>query len=473
MKLCQCAMGAAEWLSPDILLATIPDGVMAVDVRGRICAWNHVMETLTGYSAGDVCGEPCSILGCDQCETHANEGAKTCSLLRGEVDELSMECEIRSSGGKRLPVLKNVGVVRDAAGRVLGLVESFADLRKVKRLERALAVLGGGDVVDNGVRGLIGRSDVMRTVYERIHLAADSEATVLLLGETGTGKERVAEAIHRESARRDGPLVKVNCSALSETLLESELFGHVKGAFTGAIQDKPGRFEMADGGTIFLDELGDVSPLIQLKLLRVLQERTFERVGDSTPRRVDIRVVCATHRDLHSLVRQGVFREDLYYRIRVFPITIPSLRERKCDIPLLLDHFIEVFNVATGREVKGVEEEAMRCLMDHCWPGNVRELENAVEHAFVICQSGRIGLFDLPVEIRMVELRNAHCLERGYANKTERVPIGTQSAPSQRHDPDAFLELLRECNGNKSAVARRLGVDRTTVWRWMKRLGLT
>ncbi|MCF7854165.1 MAG: sigma 54-interacting transcriptional regulator [Candidatus Pacebacteria bacterium] len=472
MKLCQCTTNRAEWLSPEILLGTIPDGVMVVDAEGRVCAWNRAMQRLTGYAADDVCGKPCTFLECDACGVHAGESVENCGLLRGEADQLTIECEVRKSDGEQVPVLKSVGVVRDDAGKVVGLVETFSDMRKVKRLERELVVLGGSEFEPGGVQGLIGRSDAMRAVYERIHLAAESEATVLLLGETGTGKERVGEAIHRESARRDGPLVKVNCSALSETLLESELFGHVKGAFTGATQDKPGRFEMAGCGMIFLDEIGDLTPLIQLKLLRVLQERTFERVGDSTPRTVDIRVVCATHRDLHKLVRQGLFREDLYYRIRVFPITIPPLRERKCDIPLLLDHFIKLFNASTGRDIQGVEEEAMRCLMDHCWPWNVRELENAVEHAFVTCRNGRISLFDLPMEIRMIELRNAHCLERGYANESERVPSRAQPALTQMDDPDAFLKLLRECNGNKSEAARRLGVNRTTIWRRMKNLGV-
>ncbi len=478
MKLCQCATGAAEWLSPEVLLNTIPDGVMAVNANGRICAWNRVLERLTGYSAEDVCGKPCTLLACEQCETGKGNILEACPLLRGEVGDMALECEIRTAAGDWIPVLKSVGAVRNNAGEVVGLVESFTDLRKLKQLERELAVLGRTVVESGVIKGLIGRSDAMREVYARIRLAADSEATVLLLGETGTGKERVAEAIHRESRRGNGPLIKVNCSALSETLLESELFGHIKGAFTGAIQDKTGRFERADGGTIFLDEIGDISPLIQLKLLRVLQERTFERVGDSTPRKVDIRVICATHRDLHGLVRQGLFREDLYYRIRVFPISIPALRERKCDIPLLLSHFIDVFNASTKRQIEGAEDEAMHCLMDHCWPGNVRELENAVEHAFVTCQGGHIGLFDLPVEIRMVELRTAHCKERTQPaslatviSKTRRS--GTDyTAEVDIHNPETLRQLLNECDGNRSKLARRLGVNRTTIWRKMKKFGI-
>jgi len=225
----------------------------------------------------------------------------------------------------------------------------------------------------------------------------------------------VGDACHLGSARRERPFVRVNCSALSESLLEGELFGHVRGAFTGAVQDKIGRFEAVDGGTILVDEIGDISPVIQLKLLRVLQERQLERVGESAPRKVDVRVICATHRDLRELVREGRFREDLFYRIRVFPMELPPLRRHKSDIPLLVDAFVQRFNLQTGKRILGLQPDALRCLMDCCWPGNVRELENAIEHAFVTCQSDRIGLFDLPTEFRVAELRDAYCRERGLA----------------------------------------------------------
>jgi len=247
---------------------------------------------------------------------------------------------------------------------------------------------------------IIGKSRAMQQVFTAIRAAAASEATILIQGESGTGKELVAGAIHFNSDRRKGPLVAVNCSALSENLLESELFGHVKGAFTGANRDRMGRFEEASGGSIFLDEIGELSPLIQVKLLRVLQEREVERVGDSRKRRIDIRIITATHNDLYARVREGHFREDLYYRLKVFPIRLPPLQERREDIPILADHFIRGMNRQTGKTVTGLSPGAMRIFMDYPWPGNVRELENAIEHAFVLCSGGDIDVADLPIEIR-------------------------------------------------------------------------
>jgi transcriptional regulator with GAF, ATPase, and Fis domain len=319
---------------------------------------------------------------------------------------------------------------------------------------------------------LIGRSQVMRELRERIRLAAESNATVLILGETGTGKELVAEAIHFESVRKDKPLIKVNCSALPETLLESELFGHVKGAFTGAIKDKPGRFELAQGGTLLLDEIGDLSPLIQLKLLRVLQHHEFERVGESRARRVDVRIIVATHRDLRQLVAERRFREDLFYRLNVFPIHVPPLRERTTDIPLLVEHFLERFNGETGKSIVQLSDDVRHILMDFCWPGNVRQLENAIEHAFVTCQGPEIGLFDLPVEIRKTELRRQICDER----KDEVSSTGVSCEERRRSKEPTREELLawlEKSRYNKAEVARRAGVDRTTVWRWMKRFAVT
>jgi transcriptional regulator with PAS, ATPase and Fis domain len=249
----------------------------------------------------------------------------------------------------------------------------------------------------------------------------------------------------------------VNCSALSETLLETELFGHVKGAFTGAHRDRKGRFEEADGGTIFLDEIGELTPYMQIKLLRVLQEREIERVGDSKKIKIDIRVIAATHQDLYELTRQGKFREDLFYRLKVFPIRVPPLRERREDIPLLVSHFIKKGNQRENKSIEGVDEQAMKGLMEHSWPGNIRELENAVEHAFVICNANRIQLHDLPVEIR--EKRALPPLGRGP----------DQSGPQVALTREALLDLLQESNWNKAEVGRRLRKSRTSVWKYMKK----
>ena len=307
----------------------------------------------------------------------------------------------------------------------------------------------------------------MHQVYERTHLAANSHTTVLILGETGTGKELVAEAIHFASTRKQGPLVKVNCSALSENLLESELFGHVKGAFTGAIKDKVGRFEAAHGGTIFLDEIGDISPLIQLKLLRVLQEKEIEPVGSSQTQKVDVRVLAATNKDLRGLVREGQFRQDLYYRLRVFQIDLPALREHKEDIPLLVENFMERFNRQTGKSIRSISDEVKQCFMDYCWPGNVRELENTIEHAYVTCQGSEIGLFDLPPELRMTEFRAAECRGRTKAD-SQGKPAAAPGAITR----EQLVKMLESCGWSKAEAARRLGLNRATVWRKMKQWGI-
>jgi transcriptional regulator with GAF, ATPase, and Fis domain len=301
----------------------------------------------------------------------------------------------------------------------------------------------------------------MQQVFSAIKAAASSQATILIQGKSGTGKELVAGAIHYNSDRHNMPFVTVNCSALSESLLESELFGHVRGAFTGAVRDRTGRFKEADGGTIFLDEIGDISPFIQVKLLRVLQEREIERVGESKKHKIDIRIIAATNKNLYGLVNDGNFREDLYYRLKVFPINIPPLRKRKEDIPFLINHFINIQNKKTGKRINNVSQSALRILMDYTWPGNVRELENAIEHAFVLCNDKEIDIFDLPVEIRQFE----------YQAVAHITPRSTQNSTSSRRQVtrEILLEILHVCNWNKAEAGRRMGLSRTAVWKYMKK----
>ena len=301
----------------------------------------------------------------------------------------------------------------------------------------------------------------MQNVFTFIKASAATDTTILIQGESGTGKELVAGAIHSIGERREKPMVIVNCSALSESLLESELFGHVKGAFTGASQDRVGRFEQADGGTIFLDEIGEITPYIQVKLLRVLQQKEIERVGESKKRKTDIRIIAATNKDLKSLVDSGKFREDLFYRLKVFPIYLPPLRNRKEDIPLLLDHFIRISNKKLKIKVKGISKAALKALMDYSWPGNIRELANAVEHAFVLCSDRQIEVFDLPLEIR------DPCP----------LPAEKQEPPARLvpYQPELVLTrekligLLESSDWNKAEVARQIGKSRASVWKYMKK----
>ena len=387
-----------------------------------------------------------------------------CGIFQhGSVD--GIECHLRHKDGYSVPVLKNARLVKNNDGESIGVVETVTDLTELKQTKEQVEEIGRklGEV--HRLDRIIGKSHVMQQVFEAVKAAAASEATISIQGESGTGKELVAGAIHYMSNRVTKPLVTVNCSALSETLLESELFGHVKGAYTGAIKDRIGRFEEADGGTIFLDEIGEISPYIQVKLLRVLQEKEVERVGESKRRKIDIRIITATNKDLYDLVRKGSFREDLYYRLKVFPVHVPPLRERKEDIPLLTSHFVARQNKKTGKSIRDLSTAAMQILMDYNWPGNVRELENAIEHAFVLCNSDQIDTFDLPVEIR----------------KSQFSPPPSSWTPAQRTfarpgkqlTEEALRDLLEQSDWNKAEVARRLGVSRTAVWKYMKKWNIS
>ncbi|BBO85442.1 hypothetical protein DSCO28_60080 [Desulfosarcina ovata subsp. sediminis] len=309
---------------------------------------------------------------------------------------------------------------------------------------------------------IIGQSQAMKRIHSAISMVAVSNASVLIQGESGTGKELVARAIHCFSKRTFQPFVTINCSVFSESLLESELFGHAKGAFTGALSERVGRFEAANGGTVFLDEIGELTPYMQVKLLRVLQEKEFERVGELEKRQVDIRVLAATNRELRTMVEEGSFREDLYYRLKVFPINMPPLRKRKNDIHAIIDHFIKIQNNDNDKKLIGLTDRAMELFMGYPWPGNVRELRNAIEYAFVVCPGNRIDMADIPQEIKNFKLQPNPVPRRD--------PFAERSIPAQHVlTAELLFDALKTCDWNKAEVGRRLGVSRTTIWSYMKR----
>jgi PAS domain S-box-containing protein len=444
-----------------LLLESIGDGVFALDSDGNITLWNPSMERISGYRADEVLGKKCRFLHFDNCfGRECPADFSECRIFQ-EGQVLPTECSLRHQDGRVVPVIKSAHVIRDQKETVIGIVETVTDLTELKQAkwkleETARRWQQGCRQVD-----IIGKSPAIQRIFSAISAAAASETTVLIQGESGTGKEIVAGAIHYNSRRHDKPLITVNCSALPESLLESELFGHVKGAFTGAIQDRMGRFEEAHGGTVFLDEIGEISPLIQIKLLRVLQERQIQRVGESRTRRIDIRILGATNKDLYELVQTEHYREDLYYRLKVFPITLPPLRNRKEDIPLLVSYFIEMLGRKTGRQIQTISAAAMRVFMKYHWPGNVRELENAIEHAFVICTSDQIGLNDLPEEILNPRSHRTISRQLGIAHpeKDDRGKVTRE----------ILVGLLKDSEWNKAEVSRRTGLSRATIWKYMKK----
>lgn len=447
-----------------LLLESIGDGIFVLDPLGTIIAWNPAMEKITGYSSEEVNGQSCKILNFNQCfDKDCPTDMTDCGILKyGKV--APTECLLSHKDGDSRSVTKNARVIKNKEGKIIGIVEAVTDLTELKnaRLKMEEATRRLGEL--NRLGGIIAKSTVMQNVFTFIKASAASDITILIQGESGTGKELVAGAIHSIGERRDKPLIIINCSALSESLLESELFGHVKGAFTGANRDRIGRFEEADRGTIFLDEIGEITPYLQVKLLRVLQQKEIERVGESRKRKIDIRIITATNKDLKSLVDTGQFREDLYYRLKVFPIYLPPLRNRKEDIPLLVNHFIKINNEKSAMKVKGIAKPALKAFMDYSWPGNIRELANAIEHAFVFCSNRPIYLTDLPLEIRKQNI-----ITGGY-DKEKKIPVMIRKV-KQSHSltREKLIDLLHDHHWNKAEVARRVGLSRASIWKYMKK----
>lgn len=436
------------------IIDTLHDGLMVVDPRGTILTVNPAAEKLTGYSAAELIGKNCRVLNCTGCEIFGDgAGVQWCGLYsRGRIQ--SKKCLITEKGGHTVNVLKNASVLKDDAGRVIGAIETLTDITELVRQEQEILSLRQTCHLDDDHHGIIGQSPGMRTLFGLIDSVAQTEAPVMIHGQSGTGKELVARAVHESSSRKGKPFIKVNCAALNENLLESELFGHVKGAYTGADRIRIGRFEAAHEGTIFLDEIGDIPMSTQVKLLRVLEEKEIERVGDHQPVSVDVRIISATNKNLENLIGQDQFREDLYFRINVFPLNIPPLAERPEDIPLLVRHFIDQNNTKSGKRLDGITPAAMNRLLQYGWPGNVRELRNTIEYAFVLCPGGWIDIGHLPPKVTQNPGPLPAPVKRGSASGRER---------------EALLEALRQSSGNQSEAARRLGVSRITVWKRIKK----
>lgn len=436
----------------NVILESISDGVFTVDHAWRITSFNRAAELITGVKRKEAIGRQCcdvfrsSICG-DECALH-----KTLATGKPAIGKAAF---IINADGDRIPISISTAVLRDTDGVVIGGAEVFRDLTELDALRQELEGRFG-------VGGLTSRSAIMQRIFEVLPAISASQSTVLLQGETGTGKELVARTIHDLSPRKEGPFVAVNCGALPDTLLESELFGYKAGAFTGATKDKPGRFARAKGGTLFLDEIGEVSPALQVRLLRVLQERVYEPLGSTRAEKADVRVIAATNRDLQERCREGGFREDLYYRINVVRIELPPLRRRQEDIPLLAAQFISRFNRTQGKAIGGLSSDALSLMMAHRWPGNVRELENVIERAFILCDTGRIGIQHLPETL-------TNC----------RAPTSAKGCDGGlRHaratlDAQAIRSALERNGGNRLSAARELGIHRSTFFRKIRSLGIT
>ncbi len=432
----------------DAILESISDGVFTVDLDWRITSFNKAAEGITGIRRKEAIGRLCSdVFRSSMCEIE-------CALrrtLKTKKPIIGKAGYIINAEGTRIPVSVSTAVLRDRSGAIVGGAETFRDLSEVEELRQELqARYSVGD--------LTSRSALMQRIFEVLPAIATSSCTVLILGETGTGKELLARTIHSLSSRRNGPFIAVNCGALPDTLLESELFGYKAGAFTGANKDKPGRLSLSKGGTLFLDEIGEMSPALQIRLLRVLQDRTYEPLGATRSETADIRVIVATNKDLAEAMRQGSFREDLYYRVNVARLEMPPLRQRKEDIPLLAEQFIARFNRLQRKSLQGSTTDALALLMAYNWPGNVRELENVIERAFILCHKGLIGIEHLPVELTA----------RGS---------GVHPSPDIRTTRDlleaqAIQSALERNAHNRLAAARDLGIHKSTLFRKIKKLGI-
>jgi PAS domain S-box-containing protein len=432
-------------LNFEAIFRSVNDGIITVDENMAVVEVNAAAETICEFQRAATVGKPLRELA-DRCQGNCLGALDETIKTRQPVELRFVECH--TAGGQQKVVSVTASPLLDVKDRFSGAVMVVRDETRLVSLERRLQER-------QKIDSIVGRSDGIEKVRSVIRDLADVQTTVLITGESGTGKELVVDALHYCGERQKSRLVKLNCTALSENLLESELFGHVTGAFTGAVKDKVGRFQRADGGTIFLDEIGEISRGMQLRLLRVIESMEFERVGDSSPIKVDVRIVAATNRDLKERVAKGEFREDLYYRLKVVKIHVPPLRDRRNDIPLLVEHFRRNFNRKFDREIKGISSEVEQMFLNYPWPGNVRELENLLEHAFVRCRQNVITAENLPSDFRR------YC-------ESQDLPADI----SPEDEAQAIRRALKQAGGNKTEAAMLLGMSRRTIYRKLEKLGI-
>ena len=433
----------------ETILDSIADGVFTVDEDWNITTFNKSAERITGIRKNEALGQKCwEVFHADICE----DGCSLKKTLKTGRPCTNRTIQIINNGGKRVPVGISTAVLKDANGRIVGGVETFRDLTVIETLRK--------EITDKHTFSDMVTADYrMLKIFDMLPPVSESDSPVLIQGESGTGKELLAKAIHQLSRRNKGPFVAVNCSALPDTLMESELFGYKKGAFTDAKQDKPGRFDLAKGGTLFLDEIGDTSKALQAKLLRVLQEKEYEPLGCVEPVKSDVRIITATNRNLTEMVENGTFRKDLFYRIHVMPFHMPPLRERTGDIPLLVRYFIEHYNHLYGKQISGMTDEAVAVLMAHDFPGNVRELENILQHAFILSLTGRIEQKHLPAYL---DTKSARPIARTHK------PVSSVA----NDEVSRIKQVLAENRYHRQKSSEALGIHPATLWRKMKRLNI-
>ena len=431
------------------IMNSISEGIFAIDLDRKITFVNCAAESITGFKSDEAIGRYCfDIFRSNVCQVNCPLEA----AIETKEPVHDRAAIIINKSGREVSIKITAELLKNDRGEIVGAIEIFRDVSVIEILRQSLSErYRFGDIIS--------KNRMMQDIFEILPDIAESDSAVLIQGESGTGKEIIAKTIHELSPRKEKPLIKVNCGAIPDTLLESELFGYVKGAFTDAKKDKKGRFSLADGGTIFLDEIGETSPQMQVKLLRVLEEKEFIPLGGTAPVKVDVRVIAASNRDLEKMVKEGLFREDLYYRLNVIKINLPRLSERREDIPLLVEHFISRLNAIKGKGIKGVSEEVMTLLLNYDYPGNIRELENILEHAYVLCKGDIIEKRHLPIEF--------------ITKNSGIVTLKAELKPIESHEAAVIREVLQKCNGNRALAARQLGIGRSTLWRKIKRYGLS